>query len=140
MTIANIALFKALGAKMEYLSERQRVIAQNIANADTPGYRPQDLKPVNFETVLKDTTGDSKTTGPVVLAATSPQHMGGSNDIANAQETRQKKTYEVAPAGNAVIMEEQMINSNQTAMDYNMITSLYQKNVRMIRSALGVQG
>jgi flagellar basal-body rod protein FlgB len=140
MTIENIALFKALGAKMEFLAQRQRVIAQNIANADTPDYKPQDLKPVNFDSVLKKAAGESRTTSSVIMASTSPQHMGGANDIGNAKEARQKKTYEVAPAGNAVIMEEQMINSNQTAMDYNMITSLYQKNVRMIRSALGVQG
>ena len=43
MTTQDIGLFKALGAKMDYLGQRQRVIAQNVANADTPNYRPNDL-------------------------------------------------------------------------------------------------
>ena len=40
MTIDNIGLFQALGAKMDYLGQRQRIISQNVANSDTPGYQP----------------------------------------------------------------------------------------------------
>ena len=63
--------------------------------------------------------------------------MGKGNN-SQGKEAKNKHPYEVAPAGNAVVMEEQIINSNQTSMDYNLITSLYQKNVRMIKTALGV--
>ncbi|HOO82875.1 MAG TPA: flagellar basal body protein, partial [Alphaproteobacteria bacterium] len=56
MTTENIALLKALGAKMDFLNQRQRVISQNIANTDTPGYRPKDLKPVDFGNVLQNVT------------------------------------------------------------------------------------
>ena len=44
MSGQDIALFKAIGAKLDYLSQRHKVIAENIANADTPGYRPRDLE------------------------------------------------------------------------------------------------
>ena len=54
MTTQSIALFKAIGAKMEYLSQRQNIISQNIANADTPGYQPKDLKPVDFGQTVKN--------------------------------------------------------------------------------------
>jgi flagellar basal-body rod protein FlgB len=135
MTTQDIGLFKALGAKMDYLGQRQRVIAQNVANADTPGYKPQDLKPVDFGTVLKNVTGSKN----VTMAATNPQHVGYQNHIADAKEGKQKKVYEVAPSGNSVIMEEQMLASGATVMDYTLVTSLYQKNVGMIKTALGTR-
>ncbi|MCB0376336.1 MAG: hypothetical protein KDD04_10490, partial [Sinomicrobium sp.] len=64
-------------------------------------------------------------------------HMGGPNDIRDPKNREQKTTYEVAPVGNAVIVEEQMMNAAKTTMDYNLMTTLYQKNVGMIRTALG---
>lgn len=134
MTTENITLFKALGAKMDFLNQRQRVISQNIANTDTPGYRPQDLKPVDFGSVLKKVTGGQSS---VRLETTDARHMPPPNDVRIDDPKNQKKTYEVAPAGNAVIMEEQLIQSNQTVMDYNLMTNLYQKNTGMIYTALG---
>ncbi len=134
MTTQDIGLFKALGAKMDYLGQRQRVIAQNVANADTPNYRPNDLKPVDFGSMLKSTAGAKG----VKINATNPMHMGAGGEGIDAKEAAQKTVYEVAPAGNSVIMEEQMLNSGRTVMDYNLMTSLYQKNVGMIKIALGV--
>jgi flagellar basal-body rod protein FlgB len=133
MSTENIALFKALGAKMDFLTMRQRVISQNIANADTPNYRPQDLKPVDFGAVLKDVSKD----GSVRMVSTNAGHMPAPDQAAKAESGKAKTVYEVAPAGNAVVLEEQVINSGQTTMDYNLMTSLYQKNVRLIKTALG---
>jgi len=48
-----------------------------------------------------------------------------------------KKTYDVTPTGNAVVMEEQMVKSTETMTDYNLMTAIYQKNVNMMRTALG---
>ena len=135
MSTENLSLLKAIGAKMDYLNQRQRVISQNIANTDTPGYRPQDLEKVDFSGALKKITN---TRGHNVnLETTDAQHMPPPNEIQNPDERKAKKTYEVAPVGNSVIMEEQLINSGKTVMDYNLMTNLYQKNVGMIRMALG---
>ena len=135
MTTDNIALFKAMTAKMSYLDQRQKVIAQNIANADTPGYQPHDLTKVDFGAALKDVAGEQQMAlNPVT---TNAAHMSAAGDIDNPKNREQKKTYEVAPAGNAVIIEEQMVSSAQTSMDYNLMTTLYQKNVNMIHTALG---
>lgn len=137
MTTQNIGLFKALGAKMDYLNQRQTIISQNVANADTPGYRPMDLKEVDFGTVLKGVTKSGR--GGVQMVSTNAMHVGGSDEVAQAKEGKQKKVYEVSPDGNAVIMEEQMLKSGQTVMDYNLMTSLYQKNISMIKTALGTR-
>jgi flagellar basal-body rod protein FlgB len=136
MTTQDIGLFKALAAKMDYLNQRQKVIAQNIANANTPGYKPNDLSPVDFGAVLAQTTGDA-TVRPVT---TNPMHMTpGGNALADPKVVQNKKPYEVTPTGNAVIMEEQMVASSETMTDYNLMTNLYLKNVNMIKTALGHQ-
>ena len=137
MTTESIGLFKALSAKMNYLNKRQSVIAQNVANADTPDYRPQDLKKVDFGTVLKNVT---KTDGlrNVGLATTNAQHMPPSGAVADAKSAKQSATYEVALDGNSVIMEEQLLKAQKTTMDYNLMSNLYQKNLGLIQIALGV--
>lgn len=138
MTTQNLALFKAIGAKMDFLNQRQRVISQNVSNADTPGYQPQDVMPVDFSKVLKNVT--ERGTGSVSLETTNNAHMPPPNKINEPRSDEQKETYEVAPVGNAVIMEEQLINANQNVADYNLMTNLLQKNVNMIRTSLGGSG
>lgn len=133
MSTQTLGLMKALGAKMDYLNQRQRVIAQNISNADTPGYKPQDLVKVDFGDVLKKVTKSNA----VHIERTAALHITPNGDVDDPKERKMKKVYDVAPAGNAVVMEEQMINSQSTVSDYNLMTSLYQKNVSMMKMALG---
>jgi flagellar basal-body rod protein FlgB len=139
MTTQDLALLKGLGAKMQYLNHRQRVIAQNVANADTPEYRPQDLTKVNFESVLEKIEGKNHRAGSfgLSLESTNKAHMLPGGSITNPDEKKQKQTYEVAPVGNAVIMEEQLIKSQETVMDYNLMSSLYQKQVGLLATATG---
>ncbi len=133
MTIQNIALFQAMGAKMGYLNTRQGLIANNIANADTPEYRPRDLTKVDFGAVLKDVTGSRQ----VRMNQTTKGHIMPGGNIHDPQDRKSRMTYEVAPADNAVIIEEQMVEATKTTMDYNLMTNLLRKNVGLIRTALG---
>ena len=136
MDLKNIALFQAMGAKMNYLSTRQGVIAQNIANADTPDYRPRDLTKVDFGAVLQEVTGSKK----VRMEKTASGHMLPGGDIDDPKNRKSRFMYEVAPDDNGVIIEEQMIKASQTTMDYNLMTNLMRKNVGMIQTALGRGG
>lgn len=133
MDIKNIALFQAMGAKMDYLSLRQSVLSQNIANADTPEYRPRDLTKVDFGAVLQEVTQDKK----IRVNRTNPDHMMPGGNIDDPKNRKSRMTYEVAPGDNAVIIEEQMIKATQTNMDYNLMTNLMRKNIGMIQTALG---
>lgn len=135
MTIQNIPLIQAMGAKMNYLDTRQGVIAQNIANADTPEYRARDLTKVDFGSMLREVSGRYN----VRMEVTEAGHMGSNNDPANPRNYKSRTTYEVAPAGNSVIIEEQMVNATKNSMDYNLMTNLIRKNVGMFRTALGRQ-
>jgi flagellar basal-body rod protein FlgB len=135
MSTQDIGLLQALAAKMSYLGQRQKVLAQNVANANTPEYKPHDLKAVDFGAVLKGILGDQNG-APLQPVVTDPKHMGGPNEIENPKNAIQKKTYETKPDGNAVVLEEQMVKSAQNTMDYNLMTTLYEKNIGLIRTAI----
>lgn len=133
MTTENLGLFQAMSSKMQYLDQRHRLIAQNIANADTPGYEPRDLKPVDFATVMKSVVKPSE----LLPATTQAGHMKPGGEVANPKTADQRQVFEVAPSGNAVILEEQMTKSSENMVDYNLMTTVYKKNVAMIKAAIG---
>lgn len=143
-----LTLLNAMVQKMDWVEERQKIIAQNIANADTPDYQPHDLTPLDFKTLLGNSTSKlSLGTGVMSpaspgLATTNSQHMnlgGGAAKTTNAQEKKQTNTYEVAPAGNAVVLEEQLLKMNENYTDHRFITNLYQKNIDMMKTAIRSQ-
>ena len=136
MTIQDIGLFHGLAAKMDYLNQRQGILAQNIANSDTPGYRPKDLQKADFTEFLGNSYA-KKAVSPVSVAKTDEAHMAAGQDELSTKSRKQKNTYEVAPAGNAVIIEEQLLKSGRTVSDYNLMVNIYQKHMGMIRTALG---
>ena len=136
MTMAQIGLMDAIGARIDYLSRAQTLISQNVANADTPGYRPKELTPVDFGAMLGTLMGNSQ--ADVKMMTPNKAHLmpGGINGI-NAKKEDQRMTYEVAPAGNAVILEEQLTKANDVRMNYELMVNLYSKNMGLMRAALG---
>lgn len=148
MTTANLTLFQAITQKMGWDEQRQKVLAENIANADTPNYRPNDLVSPDFKSLLGQTTSSIALSGgssEVNMAVTNAGHIDptGTHVSASgpdAKEKMQRKTYETAPAGNAVVMEEQLLKINQTVMDHRLMSNLYQRNISMLRRALGDSG
>lgn len=135
MTIQDIGLLQAIGAKMDYLNQRQSLIAQNVANADTPGYRPRDLVDVNFADMLREQTSSS--VRPVAISSTNGDHITSNAENATVKSRKSREPYEVAPAGNSVIIEEQLVNAGENAMDYNLMTNILQKQVGLFKIALG---
>ncbi|MBI3419587.1 MAG: flagellar basal body rod protein FlgB [Proteobacteria bacterium] len=137
VTMALPELFDLLTRKMAYLTQKQGVIADNIANANTPNFKPKDL--VSFESVLQQQTGGaSGASGGIQMVTTNAMHLGGTHGgNASFKTTTQKDVYEVKPSGNAVSLEQQMINLSQTNTDYTMVTSLYHKAMGLIKTAIG---
>ena len=123
---------------MKYLHQRQTLISQNIANANTPNYKPKDLTEVDFGRVMTKVLDDRM--DRVRLASTRSGHMPPPNEVADPRTDDQKSTYEVTPSGNAVILEEQSVKASQTQADYNLMTTIYSKNTGMIKMALGRGG
>ena len=145
MPFQDLTVMSALLNKMGWMEERQKVLAQNIANADTPNYQPMDVKPLDFKNLLQSSTsaaslgaGSAGMQAPG-LAVTDPKHIasGASAALAGKHAVEQEKSpYEVSPDGNAVILEEQLVKMNQNYMDYQFTTNLYQKNIDIIKEAI----
>jgi flagellar basal-body rod protein FlgB len=128
---AKPGIFSLLGKRMDWLGQRQQVLAQNIANADTPDYVPHDLKPQAFRRMVERNFAPN-----LKPVATQGGHIQTSSLKADDRGVEDKNPYEVAPSGNAVVVEEQLVKVTQTQNDYNAITNLYKKQVAMFKMAL----
>ena len=82
MPISDIPIFSMLRTRMQWHQERQRVLAENVANADTPRFRPQDLKPLDFG---RDAHGAGQANGQIALASTDPAHIGAAGAAAHSR-------------------------------------------------------
>lgn len=136
MDLANTPFFGMLRARLDQLSERQRLIAENIANASTPGYRPRDVDTAGFERMLASAAGGR---GGVTLVRTNPGHMAPGGGIAQTQVVTRDDS-ETTIDGNAVVLEEQMVRAAETRMQFETGIALYQKGLELVRMAARAPG
>ena len=131
MDLFQLKLFQRMSERMGWLGARQEVLAQNIANADTPHFVPHDMKALKFVDHLNQVA-------PITQARTNAMHMGGTGQPdASIDEQKTKKQYETAPVGNAVVLEEQMVKLADAQSSYQLMTNLYRKHVDLFKMALG---
>lgn len=137
----DIPLFGMLKSRLGYLTERQKLVAQNVANADTPGYRPSDLKAFSFQaSLMNQSAGSAYRGGPVAptsgvaMMATSASHMAPSKAPSAWRETAGPDS-ETTLDGNAVSLEDQMLKMTDARMNYDAAISFYQKSMNMLRQA-----
>jgi flagellar basal-body rod protein FlgB len=119
---------------MSWLNERQGVLAQNVANADTPGYVAQDIKPLDFAKVLANATSPPQSSPD--LATTDPHHIALSGNSAPAG-LNPDDLEDTANNGEQVSSEEEMIKVADTQAQYQAAANLYSKAVDMMRTAIG---
>jgi len=132
MDYTSLPLFSLTQMKMRYLSERQSLLAQNIANVDTPGYKAQDVKTVDFAALVGGMGKLTPTsTGSMPLLPMAPDHF---------KQINREQTAETHPNGNNVSLDEEMKNMSLTQSDYGDAVTLYHKNIMMFKTALGLGG
>ena len=131
MDMSKLAVFRMTTGKMSWLAERQRVLSQNIANSDTPEYKPRDMKEVDFRNLVKHSSRG------ITLDRTHKFHMSLGSERFKFEIKNSRDIYETAPSGNAVILEQQLIKNAETVTDYQLMTNLYRKHVSMFKMALG---
>jgi flagellar basal-body rod protein FlgB len=118
-----------LRTRMQWHQERQRLLAENVANADTPKYRARDLAPPDFGYALR-TAGGS-------LARTEAGHIAATGDAGSPFAEDRNRHYEVRPRSNAVNHEDEMLKLAGNQMDYEAVTSLYTHSLALIKTAFG---
>lgn len=134
MGIGNLQIFSALKQKMQWNQTRQQLLAENIANAQTPGFKGRDLKQFSFG----DTLDNSISHAVVTTVATNPEHFAVHNiNITDGFEAQRMNNFEVTPEGNGVSLEDEMMKVASNQMDYQAATSLYNQSLKILKTAIG---
>lgn len=133
MDFSKLALFSMMKTKMAYLTERQDVLAQNIANVDTPGYKAKDLKKLDFHNMAM------LEAGRLEMRATTETHQAPKRKKQDFRLDKVRNTYETTPTENNIEVEEQMMKVAETKLDYEQTTNLYKKMATMFKTAIGNQ-
>jgi flagellar basal-body rod protein FlgB len=132
MDLNGIPLFSLISGRMSWLSARQSVLAENVANGDTPNYVARDLKPLDFQNMLS-----GQQTGSTHLATTNVRHFDVRARASDPYEQEDAFGEGGVPTGNVVSVEQEMIKLSDTQIQYQTATNLYTKAVNMFRTALG---
>lgn len=119
--LSDLKVLNMASALARYAAARHEVLAQNIANADTPGYRAKDVEPFDqaYQRIAEDGTNASGAEDSVwrVVTSSDPGAM--------------------SPNGNSVSLEDQMIKSVEAQQDHDAATAIYKKSIDILRMTLG---
>lgn len=137
MDISQIPLFAMLRGRMGYLTERQELIAENVANADTPRYLPKDLKPFSFQVEAQTQRMTPTATDPGHIQPVRLQSQAGGASGFNPVVARDSETK---LDGNSVVLEEEMMKLSDARMNYDAAVSFYQKSLALLRTAAKAPG
>ncbi|RZJ32145.1 MAG: flagellar basal body rod protein FlgB [Brevundimonas sp.] len=128
MAFTDLPLLSQIKGRLSWLDQRQRVIAENVANSDTPGYVGRDLnQPTDFAAAMRNGGG-------VRMTRTSAMHIAPAGQSTRF-DTVQAPDSETTLDGNAVVVEEQMLKMAESRMAYDAAIGFYQKSMQMLRSA-----
>ncbi|MEM9169271.1 MAG: FlgB family protein [Pseudomonadota bacterium] len=122
--IGDIKLFQLASALTRHSSDRHQVIAQNIANADTPGYRAKDVEAFSDAVARMDRAGQG------------PARVNGVPDAVTWRIAADPAAGAVSPNGNSVTLEDQMMKSVETEQNHEAATTIYRKAMEILRTSM----
>ena len=131
MELTDLPLMSMLKQRMTWLNQRQDILSQNVANADTPGFVARDLKELDFEQVL------SRSNPASTMMTTNTRHIALSSSTSSAFEDRAAPDTEASPNGNAVSLEMEMIKVSDTQAQFQAAANLYAKTITLMKTAIG---
>lgn len=137
------SLLNGIQQQMKHLAERQRVIAQNIANSETGGYKAREVTAPDFATLLAaqgDKDGKPRIAKPRIALTSDMKALGATPPQAGGNVILDKDTGETKPDGNNVTLEEQLLKMGAVQADFSAMTNLYRKQLSLIKTAIGKGG
>lgn len=132
MAITDLPILSMLRTRLQWHQERQRVLAENVANADTPNYRVRDLAQPNFEQQVARSSAMT-----IGLARTEGGHINASGLQNSSFRTEARAATELSPTGNGISLEDEMMKVASNQMDYQAAASLYSRSLGLLKTALG---
>jgi len=133
MSISDLPVLSALRTKMQWHQVRQRVLSENVSNANTPNFKPRDLIAPDFS---KDGSRTGST-GPLAMTRTSSAHVQPPDTVSRQFDVNSKSGFQTRPSGSAVSLEDEMMKVSANQMDYAAATSLYSKSLHLLKTAIG---
>ena len=133
MPINDLPTLSILRTKMQWHQERQRVLAENVSNSNTPNFKPRDLVEPKFETGSGAVGGGAAS---LPMARTSTSHIANGGTEPTFDQNR-RAGFMTQPAGNSVNLEDEMLKTSANQMDYAAVTSLYSKSLHLLKTAIG---
>nr|WP_321454792.1 flagellar basal body rod protein FlgB [uncultured Cohaesibacter sp.] len=109
-----VYLMKLASAHQNWLSVRENTIAQNVANANTPGYRAKDVE--DFSSLFDKAT--------VRMTSTHAGHMTAMHDATRSVDVDKKDSWDITYSGNSVSLEQEMMKAGEVARDHTLTTNL----------------
>ena len=135
------SLMTGIGREMKHLAERQRVIAQNIANSETPGFKSRDVEAPDFSDLLgRQSQGGTPHVARPRVQITNGMAALGASPIGAGSVIFDKDISETKPDGNNVTLEDQLLRMSQVQADFTAMTNLYRKQQSLLKTALGRGG
>jgi len=128
MKLDSLSFFKIASQRMEWLSTRQQVISENIANADTPGYKAREVS--EFSRMVDSSAQSSG------VVTTNTQHIGGTEQAGNVRVQQDESAWEQSMDGNTVVLEQQTIKASEVSENYRMAAQLYRKGHELLTLAV----
>ena len=131
----NITVFSLMKARLQMLGDRQKVIAENVANVSTPGFVPKDVDQDSFAAALQRMAGRGGPAAPTQMIATQAGHMAPQGGASAGYGVTRAPDSETTLEGNSLVVEEHMMKIAETRMDFETMVGLYQKSLGLLRLA-----
>lgn len=137
MDFTSSPLITGLEARMRFAQARQKVVSDNIANADTPAYEARTLAEPNFSAVLSAVSAGPGHVAKPHIAMPAAFSALGSHMAARDESIKDPHVSETKPNGNTVNLEDQLMEMQKTQLEYGELTNIYKKQMGLFRLALG---
>ncbi|GJE18935.1 hypothetical protein AIGOOFII_3671 [Methylobacterium marchantiae] len=139
VSVTDLPILSMLRTRMQWHQTRQKLLSENVANADMPGFKPRDLASPNFNSRTGELAQPSGAMdGNSGLAVTSPAHIALSTGPEGpGADPRRFKGFEIRPSGNGVNLEEEMMKAGDNQADYQLAATMYQKSLETLKIAIG---
>jgi flagellar basal-body rod protein FlgB len=124
--MSEVQLMNLAVQKADWLSTRQSILAQNVANANTPHYNAKDIVP--FESFLENTS--------LTLATSNERHIKVSPSELESARTEQDQSEQTVYSGNNVSLENELLKLGETNSQFALNTGLIKSFNRMIMASL----
>ncbi|MDG4648622.1 flagellar biosynthesis protein FlgB [Roseibacterium sp. SDUM158017] len=129
MNLSGVSFFNLASQRLSWLGESQRVVAENVANADTPGFSARTT--TGFDEMLSG----ARAAG---LSVTDPRHIAGTDTAGSVRSIEDPDAWSTSLDGNTVVLEQQAIRSSELSGSYQLAATLYRKGHEFLQ--LSVSG